>query len=60
MTFLYSTPDLLRFVCVFVVHWFPYYVLESPGIGVLCIGMTKVKTVEMFGPVSLFLSDVRL
>lgn len=45
---------------MFVVHWFLYYVLESSGTGVLCIGMTKVKTVEMFGPVSLFLSDVRL
>jgi hypothetical protein len=41
-------------------HWFLYYVVESPGTGVLCIGMTKVKTVEMFGPFSLFLSDVRL
>lgn len=60
VTFLYSTPDSLRWVCVFVVHWFLYYILEIPGTGVLGIGMFKVKTVEVFGPVLLFLSDVRL
>jgi hypothetical protein len=43
-----------------VVHWFLYYILEIPGTGVLGFGMSKVKTVEVFRLVLLFLSDVRL